>query len=133
MNREEMDLEVEQIRKQYVEKEGAEKKLEELRALDRQVKGPAKAFAYGFGTAGSLVMGTGMCLAMDIIGKKKRIPGVIIGILGMIMMGVNYPIYKKNLENRKKEYAKTILEHAENIFEEEKNSSAENGEITYEK
>ena len=119
MDREKMDLEVEKIRKQYVEKDASEKKIDELRKLDRQVKIPAKAFAYAFGAVGSLVMGTGMCLAMDVLGKNKRIPGVILGAAGMAMMGVNYPLYKKNLETRKKEYSQEILECSESIFEEE--------------
>lgn len=119
MNREDMNIEIEKIRKQYVEKDPTEKKMDELRALDREVKGPAKAFAYGFGTVGALVMGTGMSLAMDALGKGKRIPGVLLGTVGIAMMSVNYPMYKKKLEERKKEYANKILECTESIFEEE--------------
>lgn len=118
MDREKMNVEVENIRKQYVEKDVTEKKFDELRALDRQVKIPAKTFAFAFGTVGSLVMGTGMCLAMDVLGENKRVPGVILGLAGMAMMGVNYPLYKKNLETRKAQYAKQILEQTESIFEE---------------
>ena len=41
--------------------------------------------------------------------------GIIIGIVGMIGMGVNYPIYKRILENGKKKYAFEIIELAKEI------------------
>lgn len=125
MNREEMNLQIEKIRAQYAEKDEAQKGFDALRELDREVKRPAKTFAYAFGTAGALIMGTGMSLAMDVFGKKFRVPGVLIGSIGLGMMCVNYPIYQKKLDERKKEYAQEILEMTDNmiaenmIFEEE--------------
>ena len=41
--------------------------------------------------------------------------GVIIGVLGMAGMGVNYPVYKRILENGKKKYAFEIMELAKEI------------------
>lgn len=120
MNREEMNAQIEKIRKQYAEKNEEEKSFDALRELDREVKRPVKTFAYAFGTAGALIMGTGMSLAMDAFGKNKRIPGVLIGTVGLAMMCVNYPIYQKKLEERKQEYAQEILDLTDNmIFEEE--------------
>ena len=43
--------------------------------------------------------------------------GIVIGIIGMIGMGVNYPIYKKLLANGKKKYAFEIMELAKEISE----------------
>ena len=46
-----------------------------------------------------------MCLSMKIIGGQStlmEILGIIIGLIGIVMVGVNYPIYKKMLENGKK-------------------------------
>ena len=43
--------------------------------------------------------------------------GIIVGIIGMIGCGVNYPIYKKMLENGKKKYAYEIVELAREISE----------------
>ena len=45
--------------------------------------------------------------------------GIIIGVIGMIGMGVNYPIYKRMLENGKKKYAFEIMELAKEISEQE--------------
>ena len=36
--------------------------------------------------------------------------GVVIGIIGLLGMGVNYPIYKKLLEQGKQKYAFEIMD-----------------------
>ena len=43
--------------------------------------------------------------------------GIIIGILGFIGCGINYPIYKKMLEKGKSKYAYEIVELARQISE----------------
>lgn len=89
-----------------------------LRKLDRRAKLPANIFAYTFGIAFTLVLGTGMCFAMKVIGDgsmASMILGIAIGIVGMIGVGVNYPIYNKLLEKGKKKYAFEILQLANEI------------------
>ncbi|MGN0676580.1 MAG: dihydropteridine reductase [Ruminococcus sp.] len=90
-----------------------------LRKLDRKAKMPATVFTYTFGIIASLVTGLGMCLAMKVIGSgvASMVFGIIIGIIGFIAMGVNYPIYKRLLENGKKKYAFEIVELAKEISE----------------
>lgn len=98
---------VENIRNQYVEREltGVDK----LTALDRRVKKPARIFAYIFGTVGSLVLGTGMCFAMKVIGDMMPL-GILVGIVGIAMVSANYFIYDKMLSGRKRKYSAEILE-----------------------
>ena len=43
--------------------------------------------------------------------------GVIVGIIGLLGMGVNYPIYKKLLAQGKQKYAFEIMELAKEISE----------------
>lgn len=119
MNRDNKEFVVEKIRAQYAEKEAAEKDLDKLRALDAKVKRPANIFAYTFGAVGSLVMGAGMCYAMEVIGEKKKVPGIVLGVAGMLMMCGTYPAYKKILSDRKAEYAGEIMELSEKILETE--------------
>ena len=93
---------VEQIRDSYVEK--GITKFDELKALDKRVKRPAEIFAYVFGSLSSLVLGTGMCLAMKVIGAGLSFAmplGIGVGILGIALVSVNYPIYQKILKSRK--------------------------------
>jgi len=109
---------VEKIRTQYMEKESTE--LDALRKLDAKVKRPANVFAYVFGSLGSIVMGSGMSLVMTDIGEKismteVMVPGIVIGVIGMIMALINYPIYKKVLGSRRKKYANEIIALSDKI------------------
>ena len=60
-----------------------------------------------------------MCLAMQVLGSgmASMVMGIIIGIIGFIGCGVNYPIYKKKLEEGKAKYAYEIVELVRQISE----------------
>ena len=107
----------EYIAKEYAPKDSS--KIVALRKLDRKAKLPATIFTYSWGIISSLIFGTGMCLGMQVIGGGivGTVFGVIVGIIGMIGCGVNYPIYKKMLENGKKKYAYEIVQLAREISE----------------
>ena len=108
----------ESIAKEYAPKDSS--KIAALRKLDRKAKLPATIFTYTWGILFALVFGTGMCLGMQVIGSgiTGMMIGIIVGIIGMIGCGVNYPIYNKMLENGKKKYAYEIVELAREISEE---------------
>ena len=105
----------ESIAKDYAPKESS--KLVALKKLDNKAKLPATVFTYTCGIISALVFGTGMCLAMQVIGSGigGMILGIIVGIVGIIGCGVNYPIYKKMLEKGKKKYAYEIVQLAKEI------------------
>ena len=107
----------ESIAKDYAPKENS--KIVALRKLDNRAKLPATIFTYTFGVASTLVLGTGMCLSMQVIGSGivGMILGIVLGILGIIGCGINYPIYKKLLEKGKAKYAYEIVELARQISE----------------
>lgn len=92
-----------------------------LKKLDRKAKSKANIFAYSFGVIASLVLGVGMCLSMKVIGNGSfmMILGIVIGIIGIIGISVNYPIYKRLLESGKKKYAFEIMQLAKEISEED--------------
>ena len=76
-----------------------------LKKLDSKAKLPASIFTYSFGMISALVLGVGMCLTMGQIGNGTTgsfVIGIVIGIIGMIGLGVNYPIYRRILEKGKK-------------------------------
>ena len=108
----------ESIAKEYAPKDSS--KIKALRKLDRKAKLPATIFTYTWGIISALVFGTGMCLGMQVIGSGivGMAIGIIVGIIGMIGCGVNYPIYNKMLENGKKKYAYEIVELAREISKE---------------
>ena len=108
----------ESIAKEYAPKNTS--KIIALRKLDRKAKRPANIFTYTFGIVSSLILGTGMCFAMQVIGNSMTdmLIGIIVGIIGIIGCSINYPIYKKILECGKKKYAYEIVELAKEISEE---------------
>lgn len=108
----------EQLANEYAPKDTS--KVIALRKLDARAKLPATVFTYTLGIASALVFGTGMCLAMGQIGSGTTgsfLLGIVVGVVGMLGMGVNYPIYKKLLKNGKQKYAFEILELAKEISE----------------
>ena len=107
----------ESIAKDYAPKESS--KIVALKKLDIKAKLPATIFTYSFGIVSALVFGTGMCLAMQVIGSglAGMVLGIIVGIVGLAGCCVNYPIYKKMLETGKVKYAYEIVELARQISE----------------
>ena len=107
----------ESIAKEYAPKDSS--KIVALRKLDRKAKLPANIFTYTWGIISTLVFGTGMCFGMQVIGSgiSDMVIGIIVGIIGMIGCGVNYPIYKKMLDGGKKKYAYEIVQLAKEISE----------------
>ncbi|MBO5929277.1 MAG: dihydropteridine reductase, partial [Clostridia bacterium] len=81
-----------------------------LKKLDRKAKEPAKIFSLAFGIVSALVFGTGMCLAMQVIGGTTLLTalGIVIGVLGIAGVSVNWFIYKKMLKAGKEKYGSDI-------------------------
>lgn len=94
-------------------------KVVQLKKLDHRAKLPARLFGYSFGIFWTLVFGTGMCLAMGVIGGSwgwvAMLVGCIIGVLGIIGMSVNYPIYRAIMKRGKAKYAGDIIQLANEI------------------
>ena len=108
----------EAIAKDYAPKDNS--KIIALKKLDNKAKLPATLFTYTFGVVASLIVGTGMCLSMQVLGKgiASMIFGIVIGIIGLILCGINYPVYKRMFEKGKAKYAYEIVELAREISEE---------------
>jgi hypothetical protein len=108
----------EQLANEYAPKDTS--KVVALRKLDAKAKRPANIFGYTLGVISALVFGIGMCLAMGQIGSGTTgsfVLGIFVGIVGMIGICVNYPIYRRILENGKQKYAFEIMELAKEISE----------------
>ncbi|MBP3704052.1 MAG: hypothetical protein J6I98_00830 [Clostridia bacterium] len=112
MNKNDQEFIVQKIRTQYTEKESTE--LDVLRELHAKVKRPANVFAYVFGSISAIIMGSGMSLVMTDIGTtlgmtNTMLPGILIGIVGMFMAIINYPVFKGILGARRRKYADEII------------------------
>ncbi|MGM9968794.1 MAG: dihydropteridine reductase [Anaeroplasma sp.] len=105
---------VNKIVEQYTDKDATT--LEELKLLDRKVNFPPKLFAYIFGGISALILGFGMCVAMQVILSNFMWIGIIIGILGIILCIINYFIYRRYLKARKNKYKNKIIELSNEIL-----------------
>ena len=120
MNKNDQQFMAQKIRSQYMEKQATD--LDGLRKLDAKVKRPANIFAYIFGSISAIIMGAGMSLVMTPIAEQMgfvfdpMIPGIVIGVVGMAMAIINYPMYKGIMGARKKKYASEILALSEKIM-----------------
>ena len=119
MNRNDQQFMAQKIRTQYMEKTPSE--LDALRDLDVKVKRPANVFGYTFGSLSAIIMGAGMSLVMTDIGAiigitAVLVPGIAIGVVGLGMALLTYPLYKGILNSRKKKYGDEILKLSDKIM-----------------
>lgn len=108
----------EQLANEYAPK--GTSKVVALKKLDAKAKRPATIFSYTLGIISTLLFGVGMCLAMGQIGKSMPysfVIGIIIGVIGLIGAGINFPIYKKFLAKGKQKYAFEIMQLAKEIID----------------
>ncbi len=103
--------EVADIRKKYLPKE--EDKMEQLRMLHAIPTRKAQTASLVTGIVGALTMGTGMSLAMTDIGAALEslamVLGIIVGVVGMILVALAYPIYNHVLKKQRERIAPEIL------------------------
>lgn len=103
--------EVENIRKKYLPRE--EDKMEQLHRLDRLPVQKAQAWSLVVGILGALVMGLGMSFAMTelgaLIGNYFMVIGIVIGMIGMALAALAYPVYNRVLNREREKIAPEIL------------------------
>ncbi|MBQ8821951.1 MAG: hypothetical protein IJZ82_04865 [Lachnospiraceae bacterium] len=104
--------EIEKIKRKYLPKE--ESKLELLRKLDRQVTRKGEVVSLILGVVGCLIMGGGMSMCMVWI-DSLLIPGILLGILGAVTMGMAYPAYTRITQKERARLAPQILALTEEI------------------
>ena len=114
----ERQQEIEAIRKKYLPKE--EDKMEQLRRLHAIPTQKAQAASLAIGIIGALILGTGMSLCMtelgDTLGNLAMVLGVMVGIVGIILVALAYPIYHRTLEKERKRIAPEILKLSDELL-----------------
>ena len=110
--------EVENIREKYLPRE--EDKMGQLRKLHGIPTKKAQAASLAVGIIGALIMGTGMSLAMtDIgvaLGSLAMVIGIAVGIVGMVLVALAYPIYNRVLKKQREKIAPEILRLSDELL-----------------
>lgn len=108
--------EIKAIRKKYAAPEQTENKMEQLRRLDAAVTQKATSVSLVFGVIGALILGMGMSLVMTDIGEIIGLAGAmalligsLIGIVGIVLVSVAYPIYNCIIKKERKKITPEII------------------------
>lgn len=98
--------EIKKIREKYLPKQ--EDKMEQLRRLDRNAtdKGTMKAIIVG--VVGTLLLGLGMSCTLVWQGIWF-IPGIIVGVIGIGIMSVAYPLYNYVVKKERQKIAPEVI------------------------
>lgn len=107
--------EIDGIRRQYLQPDGAAERLEELRALDRRVKSPAICISLSLGVVGSLIFGLGMSMSMA---WAMLAWGIVVAIVGIGLIALARPAYRIILKRNKVKYGDKILRLSEELLNE---------------
>lgn len=110
--------EIEAIRKKYAPPE--QSKMDQLRAMDAQATGKATKHAVSVGVVGTLIMGLGMSLVMTdfgaLLGTAALPVGIMIGVLGMGILALAYPLYNRTLKKEREKIAPEILKLTDDLM-----------------
>ena len=106
--------EIRKIREKYQPK--VEDDMSKLRKLDAEVTNKATMNSLVIGIIGALIMGTGMSFVMTDLGavfglqgNLSLVVGIIVGLVGLVLAGVAYPMYRKVLKREREKAAPEIL------------------------
>lgn len=105
--------EIKKIKSKYLPKEKSGDKMELLRRLDKSAETPGKITSLILGIAGALILGVGMCCVM--VWTEYFIPGIFIGLFGILVLSLAYPAYKKITKRKRDLIAPEILKLTEEL------------------
>lgn len=104
--------EIEAIKNKYLPPK--EDKMEQLRKLDAGVTLHATMWSIIVGVIGTLIFGGGM--SCTLVGPEELfIAGIVMGLAGLAIMGVAYPLYIKIVKKQREKIAPQILALAEEL------------------
>ena len=110
--------EVEEIRKKYLPRE--EDKMEQLRKLHAMPTQKAQAASLAVGVIGALILGTGMSVCLtDIgaaLGNLAMVIGILVGVVGMVLVALAYPLYNRVLKKNRDKIAPEILRLSDELL-----------------
>jgi len=114
----EQQKEIEAIRQKYLPNEVD--KMEQLRRLHAIPTQKAQAGAIAVGVIGALIMGTGMSFAMTdigaVLGNLAMVLGVAVGIAGIVLVSLAYPLYNRVLKKQREKIAQEILRLSDELL-----------------
>lgn len=109
----EQQAEIEKIRNKYMPKQ--EDKMEQLRKLDASVTKKGTIICVSLGVLGLLMFGGALSMIL-VVGNSLLLPGVLLGVFGIVLMVMAYPIFSKVTEKERERIAPKILALTEELL-----------------
>lgn len=111
--------EVEAIRRKYLPKE--EDKMDQLRRLHAIPTRKAQTASLVVGILGALLLGTGMSLCMTdigaVLGHLAMVLGISVGLGGIVLTALAYPVYNRVLKKERSKIAPRILQLSDELMQ----------------
>ena len=102
--------EIRRIRAKYVPRE--ETTLEKLRRLDAEAERPGMVVSLTLGILGVLIFGAGLCFCLV---WERYLTGIPTGVLGLLLLSLAYPSYKRITQKQRKKLAPQVLALTEQL------------------
>ena len=106
--------EIKDIREKYMPPTEEDDKMERLRRLDRSVTKAGTVVSVIVGMISTLVFGFGMCCTM--VWEGLMLPGIIIGVVGMIGIASAYPLYTHVTKKQREKVAPEIIKLSDELM-----------------
>lgn len=106
--------EIQSIRKKYLPPE--EDKMAQLRRLDKSATKKGTVVSVTLGVIGCMLMGVGMCCTM-VWSDMWFVPGIVIGLAGIALIAVAYPVYNRITRKQREKIAPQILRLTDELAE----------------
>ena len=107
--------EVKRIREKYAPPTQEQDKMEQLRRLDASVTKAGTAVSLIVGIISTLILGIGMSCCM-VWKEALFIPGIVIGVIGIVGICAAYPLYARITAMRRKKIAPEIMRLSDELL-----------------
>ncbi len=108
--------EIKKIRDKYAEPTEAQDKMAELRRLDESASRPGTIAGWTLGVVSTLLLGVGMCCTL-VWADTMFVPGIAIGLLGIIGIALSPVLYRKMTQKRRKKLAPEIMRLSDELLQ----------------
>ncbi len=108
--------EIKKIRDKYTPPTKEETSLAQLRRLDKNATKGAVIVSLIIGIVSALLLGVGMCCAMVPGWEQYFIPGIMIGVTGIIGIIAAYPIYTHMVKHKREKLAPEIMRLSDELM-----------------
>lgn len=108
--------EIKKIRDKYAPPTKEETSMEQLRRLDESATKGATVVSLIVGIISALLLGVGMCCTMVPGWEQYFIPGIAIGVVGIIGVIAAYPIYNHMVKRKREKLAPEIMRLSDELM-----------------